>query len=115
MRTLNDYFLKLRNISALQTNGSTSDTVVIPDRGELVEVICKVHVAIDADLTLDIQKNGADTGVDITIPSGTADEAGVVARPGARVEFEVGDSLRLASNGEQTAAGDGDFTAVIRR
>lgn len=111
---LNKYYIHGGNIVDIAA-GDTSPISAVPIDGQIIGVAMNVGVAIDAETTFDILVSGADTGVDVILP------AGVVIRKGLPLQFtaagpavNVGDGIRLRSNGEQAAAGDADFTWIVR-
>lgn len=115
MRTLNDYFLAGGNMSAIESVNNVSAHAVIPDPGRVLSCVMIPHTVIDAEVSFDVLKNDVDTGIDVTLPDETPDESGVEMVMPAPLLVEVGDSLRLRSNGEQTAGCLADLTWVIRR
>ena len=115
MRTLNDYFLMGGNMTAIQTANNASPVVVVPDAGRIKAILMNVHTVIDANTTFDIMINGVDSGIDATLPNGTADESGVELYIGDGLDVALGDAINIQSNGEQSAATTADLTYVIRR
>lgn len=79
---------------------------VVPRDGEIIGVVAHIHNnASDALSTVNILKNGVDTGIDFLFPSGILVGAGAVCSlSGAPIPVRAGDLLLSESNGEQIAA-----------
>lgn len=116
MKSLIEYFLPGGAFTAVQTADNVAGlTAVVPDPGIVKSVVINVHTVIDATTTFDVLVNGADSGVDVTLPDETPDETGVEMLLPAILAVALGDALQLRSNGEQSAPTAADITWVIRR
>lgn len=105
-------------MTAIHNANNQAVPVVVPDTGRVFSVFINVHTVIstgNGDVTFDILKNNADTGVDVTLPDATADESGVEMVVPSEIHVEPGDALILQSNGEQVAATTAEIGWCIRR
>ena len=106
---------------SIQDLSSPSAPIVCPVKGRLVGAVLHPLVVIGTpDVTIDIQKNLADTAgsdgssVDLTLPGLTAANVGTLILPDADVFVDVGDALRLQTNGEQGADTVVHITWIIK-
>lgn len=113
---LNDYHLPIGRFSAFGTLANATQQVVIPYDGKLTRLFVNLpSVALDAATTINVFKNGVDTGVNAVTPASAAASAGVEAVLDGSVEFKAGDNIVLTSGGEQVAAAVADVIAIITR
>lgn len=99
------------------TAATASGFVAIAGQGELISVRCVIYGAISsADETLNVYKNGVDTGYDIVITqSGSAaGDVDSVDIPAGAVTVQDGDVLHIVSANASSGTVVGNITYVVR-
>jgi hypothetical protein len=116
MRTLNDYFLPAGIISGIHTGNKFTDPVCIPDGGLVAGVLINTSVAATTIThTFNIFKNGADTGVVVTMNGVVPANTGLLLLPDSNLYVDVADSIFVKSNDETVNAVNATVGWIIRR
>lgn len=115
MRDINDYFAHLGVLPSFEGTGSSQREAHCYHTAKLIGIVVHSDVLLDADHTFDVIVNGADTGIDVTIPDETPADSGVFMPIAPGIDMNAGDTVYVTSNGEQTVAGDANFTAIFRK
>lgn len=113
MQDLRERPMAMQNIADISTGSGTTQLKTVPHECELRAVAANFTVVTDAALTFDVLVNGADSGVDVLVPSGEGGADGDRYPLSAQLFLAAGDGIRLSSNNEQVAASEATFTAIL--